>query len=189
MPYCNFSGWFSEVIPSCTTCRSQHFDGRPTDEAISLLVIHNISLPPEQFGGGYIQQFFTGSLDASEHPYFKEIEPLRVSSHFLIDRKGTLTQFVKTSERAWHAGDSNYLQRKNCNDFSIGIELEGSDTKSFTDVQYKKLAELANKLMDCYVEISPERIVGHEDISPGRKTDPGIFFDWRRFYQQLALIQ
>ena len=174
--------WFEgvEVVPS------PNFNDRPVACDITLLVIHNISLPPGQFGGGYIQQFFQNCLDASEDPFFAEIENLQVSAHFLIERTGKVVQFVPTSSRAWHAGVSVFDQRDNCNDFSIGIELEGTDTEPYTDLQYESLAELALEICRSYPNITVERIVGHSDIAPGRKTDPGPAFDWTRFRTLLA---
>ncbi len=185
MKDCKIANWFSEIHPNCEICPSENFEPRQPQYSPSLLVIHNISLPPEQFGGGYIQKFFQGSLESSIDPYFEQIIHLKVSSHFLIDREGKLIQFVKTSDRAWHAGASSFLGEDECNDYSIGIELEGSDNQPFTQQQYQALATLSNKLMSCYPGIVPERIMGHSDIAPGRKTDPGPFFDWRLFYQML----
>lgn len=165
--------------------KSPHFNERPENATVSLIVIHNISLPPEQFGGGYVEAFFQGNLDESWHPYFKEIVQLKVSSHFLIKRSGESIQFVDLNQRAWHAGQSIFLSENDCNNFSIGIELEGSDHQSFTSEQYQQLTCLCCKLMDIFPDITPERILGHSDISPQRKTDPGPFFNWRQFLKQL----
>lgn len=160
---------------------------RPTGE-ISLLVIHCISLPPGEFGGGFIDQLFTNQLDPKAHPYFAKIADLKVSAHLLIDRQGNLTQYVPLHRRAWHAGASCFQGRENCNDFSIGIELEGTETIPFTAAQYTALAEVTRVLMDTYPELSLDRIVGHCDIAPGRKTDPGPSFDWARLYRLLSAV-
>lgn len=158
---------------------SNNYDKRPVDKGICLIVIHAISLPPECFGGDGVEQLFTNMLNLTEHPYYAEIQHLRVSSHFFIRRDGESIQFVSTEDRAWHAGVSSWNGRERCNDFSIGIELEGSDTQPFEDIQYLKLAELVSALQNQYPTI--EDIVGHSDIAPGRKTDPGPFFDWAYF--------
>ena len=169
------SGWCDGV----RHCPSPNFNVRPQGE-VSLLVIHNISLPPGQFGTGKVQQFFQNRLPAHEHPYFAGIAQLTVSAHFLIERDGAVTQFVSCNHRAWHAGQSLYAGRENCNDFSIGIELEGTDELPFTDAQYLALGELTQRLLRAYPQMSVERICGHSDIAPGRKTDPGPCFDWAR---------
>lgn len=174
-------GWASGV----RACPSPHCNSRPPGNSISLLVIHNISLPPGEFGGGYVQAFFTGSLDTRLHPYFAEIAALRVSAHFLIERDGRITQFVSCLERAWHAGASSHGGCEDCNDFSIGIELEGTDTEPYTDAQYQSLLDLTHGLRTAYPEITPYRITGHEFIAPRRKTDPGPAFDWRRYLSSL----
>ncbi len=153
-------------------------DSRPDDEDISLIVIHNISLPPGEFGGPYIDQLFTNQLDPDTHPYFREIHELRVSSHLLIRRDGQLIQYVPFHQRAWHAGVSEYCGRERCNDFSIGIELEGTDELPFEDIQYTQLAKIIIELRRCYPAIAKDAITGHSDIAPGRKTDPGPAFDW-----------
>ncbi|WP_027852258.1 1,6-anhydro-N-acetylmuramyl-L-alanine amidase AmpD [Marinobacterium litorale] len=159
---------------------SPNCDDRPGEE-ISLLVVHNISLPPGQFGGPGIRQLFTNCLDPDEHPFYREIHELRVSAHLLIDREGQVIQFVPFEKRAWHAGVSQFEGRERCNDFSIGIELEGADDIPYTDIQYQVLADVTRELMALYPEITPDRIVGHCDIAPGRKTDPGPAFDWERY--------
>jgi 1,6-anhydro-N-acetylmuramyl-L-alanine amidase ampD len=164
---------------------SPHFDQRPEPQDISLLIIHYISLPPEQFGGGYIDDFFQGKLDPQAHPYFQEISPLRVSAHCLIDRTGRVTQYVNFADRAWHAGLSCFDGRDKCNDFAIGIELEGSNEQPFTDAQYLALQALTQEIMRTYPHITKERIVGHCDVSPGRKIDPGQYFDWQRYLQNI----
>ena len=164
---------------------SPHFDQRPEPQDISLLIIHYISLPPEQFGGGYIDDFFQGKLDPQAHPYFQEISPLRVSTHCLIERTGRITQYVNFADRAWHAGLSCFEGRDKCNDFAIGIELEGSNEQPFTDAQYLALQALTQEIMRTYPHITKERIVGHCDVSPGRKIDPGQYFDWQRYLQKI----
>ncbi len=164
---------------------SPHCDARPSDE-VSLLVIHNISLPPGEFGGRYIDDLFLGQLDAAAHPYFAGIAHLKVSAHACVFRDGRVTQYVPTTQRAWHAGESLFEGRKRCNDFSIGIELEGTDDEPFTDAQYDSLATLTRAVLKVYLKITPKRIVGHSNIAPGRKTDPGPHFDWLRFRDGLA---
>ena len=164
---------------------SPHFDQRPEPQDISLLIIHYISLPPERFGGGYIDAFFQGKLDPQAHPYFKEISALRVSAHCLIERTGRITQYVNFADRAWHAGLSCFEGREKCNDFAIGIELEGSNEQPFTDAQYSALQALTHEIMRTYPHITKERIVGHCDVSPGRKIDPGQYFDWQRYLQNI----
>lgn len=160
---------------------SPFYDQRPDAQDISLLVVHNISLPPGQFGGPYIEQLFTGQLNPAEHPYFELISGFRVSAHCLIRRNGDIIQFVPFNCRAWHAGVSQFARRDKCNDFSIGIELEGTDTLPYTQAQYASLTELSRVMMTCYPRINVSRITGHEFIAPGRKTDPGLAFDWRMF--------
>ena len=150
--------------------------------AIDLLVIHNISLPPGEFGGDYVEALFTNTLDCRAHPYFSHLEGLRVSAHFLIRRDGRATQFVSTLDRAWHAGVSTFSDRERCNDFSIGIELEGDDHSPFCDVQYATLAALTQSLC---VAHPLAHVTGHENIAPGRKTDPGPHFDWVRYESDL----
>jgi len=157
---------------------SPHCDDRPANIPIDMLVVHGISLPPGEFGSSYIEQFFCGTLPISKHPYFSTIASLKVSSHLFITRLGTLTQFVPFHKRAWHAGISRFKDKENCNDFSIGIELEGTDELPYEKVQYQILAEVILLLIRTYPNITEERIVGHNDIAPNRKTDPGPFFDW-----------
>lgn len=164
---------------------SPNFSERPDGMQIDVLVIHNISLPPGDFGGGWIDDLFCNQLDPTAHPYFRGIADLRVSAHALIDRHGHLTQYVAFDKKAWHAGQSCFDGRQQCNDFSIGIELEGCDDKPFTDAQYRCLAALTRHLQGMYPGITPDRIVGHSDIAPGRKTDPGPCFDWRRYKKDL----
>ena len=165
---------------------SPNFSDRPAGVKPTLLVIHNISLPPGKFGGPYIADFFQNRLDTSKHPFFEEIADLQVSSHLFLDREGQLIQFVDLNKKAWHAGISEFEGQKECNDFSIGIELEGTDTEPYSDKQYLSLISLTNCLMERYSGISTERIVGHSDIAPSRKTDPGASFDWSRYKNSLA---
>ncbi len=158
---------------------------RPVAADISLLVIHNISLPPGQFGGGFVDDLFLNCLDCKVHPFFAEIAELKVSSHLLINRAGEVTQYVPFDKKAWHAGQSCFQGREHCNEFSIGIELEGTDNSPFTEAQYAALIPITRILMENYPAITPDRIVGHSDIAPGRKTDPGEFFDWPRLREAL----
>jgi len=165
---------------------SPNFSDRPEGVEPTLLVIHNISLPPGEFGSSYIADFFQNKLDTSKHPFFEEIADLQVSSHLFVDREGQLIQFVDLNKKAWHAGISEFEGQKECNDFSIGIELEGTDTEPYSDKQYLSLISLTNCLMERYSGISTERIVGHCDIAPSRKTDPGVSFDWSRYKNSLT---
>jgi len=158
---------------------------RPLDEDVSLLVIHNISLPPGEFGGPHIDELFCNRLDGKAHPYFAQICELKVSSHLLIRRDGTLVQYVPFNLKAWHAGRSTFEGREECNEYSIGIELEGSDDTYFTGAQYEQLARVTRLLLQHYPAITPARIVGHSDIAPGRKTDPGPCFDWVRYRESV----
>ena len=160
---------------------SPNFDARPEGMQIDALIVHAISLPPGEFGGPAIEQLFTNRLDPEAHPYFRTIAHLHVSAHLLIRRDGELIQFVPFAQRAWHAGESCCEGRTRVNDFSIGIELEGGDEFPFTDVQYRKLAGVTRALMRAYPAITPARLYGHSDISPGRKTDPGPHFDWAQY--------
>jgi AmpD protein len=165
---------------------SSHCNARSYNAVIDLLVIHNISLPPGEFGGDYVDALFCGTLNCDAHPSLADLRGLRVSAHFFISRQGVVTQYVPVTARAWHAGVSKWAGRDNCNDFSIGIELEGTDTEPYTDGQYVALGELSIVLMRHYPTITQERIVGHSAIAPGRKTDPGVAFDWQR-YRSLLL--
>lgn len=164
---------------------SPNCDARPADAIIDLIVIHGISLPPGEFGGPWIEALFTNTLPPDHHPYFAEIHELRVSAHLLIRRNGELVQFVPFHQRAWHAGASCYHKRDNCNDFAIGIEMEGTDDTPYTDSQYRRLGTVVRVLMDCYPAITTEKVVGHSDVAPGRKTDPGPSFDWPRLHAAL----
>ena len=178
----------SGLIQPARRLETEHCDERDDPNDISLLVIHNISLPPGQFGGPYIDQLFTGGLDPEAHPYFKEIAGLRVSSHLLIRRNGELVQYVPFHQRAWHAGVSQFAGRQRCNDYSIGIELEGTDDIPYAGIQYQVLAKVTQAIMQAYPQIKPERITGHSNIAPERKTDPGPAFDWHHYRQLLAAI-
>ena len=169
-----------------TQCPSPNFNFRPENTDISLLVIHNISLPPGEFGGGYVQKFFQNTLDASLHPYFSTIAELKVSAHLFIERDGKVTQFVSFDARAWHAGSSSFAGVADCNNYSIGIELEGADDTPYSDAQYRALEKVSRQLLLTYPKLTPERITGHADIAPGRKTDPGPAFDWQRYRTSLG---
>ncbi len=177
-PRLSADGW----LPGAQVVPSPNHDDRPAGESIQLLVVHAISLPPGEFGGDGVEQLFTNFLDPDAHSYYREIHSLRVSAHFFIRRDGHLIQFVPTVCRAWHAGASTWRGRERCNDFSLGIELEGCDDQAFTPIQYIRLARLIRILRRTYAF---EDVVGHADISPGRKTDPGPSFDWNRLRQLL----
>lgn len=176
----------SGLVREARQVPSPNFNARPPGTTVDLLVIHGISLPPTEFGGHYIDQLFTNCLDCNAHAYFEGLRGLRVSAHLLIRRDGELVQYVPLSERAWHAGVSQFCGREACNDFSIGIELEGSDDCPYTDAQYQRLLPLCQAIMATYPAITPERIVGHCDIAPGRKTDPGPLFEWERLRAALT---
>lgn len=177
-------GWLTQA----TYCPSPNFNQRPAHMPIELLVIHNISLPPGEFGGGWVERFFQNQLDPQAHPYFLGIANLQVSSHLFINRTGAITQFVSFLDRAWHAGVSQFQGRANCNDFSIGIELEGIDDLAYTPEQYAALAEVTRELLQAYPTMNVDKIAGHSDIAPGRKTDPGASFDWTAYRQMLRSI-
>ncbi len=171
----------SGLLQSVKYIPSPNCDDRPNGEnEMTLIVIHNISLPPDEFGGSYITQLFTNELNPDDHSFFEEIHELRVSSHLLINRRGEITQYVPFHKRAWHAGVSTFLGRSVCNDFSIGIELEGTDDTDFTELQYHTLIQVIKALVSTYSELNMQHITGHEHIAPGRKTDPGPHFDWGR---------
>jgi AmpD protein len=165
------------------TVDSPNCDERPPNTEITLVVLHSISLPPGEYGGDAIERLFTNRLDPAEHPYFAEIHELKVSSHFLIRRDGELVRFVPVERRAWHAGVSSWRGRDRCNDFSVGIELEGSEDDVFTDAQYAALASLLKRLRNT---LPLRDIAAHSDVAPGRKTDPGARFDWARLLSDLA---
>ncbi len=173
-------------LTDCCHVPSPNFDTRPDPNDISLLVIHCISLPPGEFGGDYINQLFLNRLNPHHHAYFADIHTLKVSAHVLIRRDGVCIQYVGFNQRAWHAGVSKYHERERCNDFSIGIELEGTETVAYTEAQYQALAELIKCLKQTYPLLSEQAIVGHSDIAPGRKTDPGGSFEWQKLQAMLS---
>ena len=171
----------NHILQDIKFLKSPNFNERPENIEINLLVIHSISLPPKKYNTDHIEKFFTNELDCRLDDFYKEIEGLKVSSHVLVKRTGEIIQFVPFHQRAWHAGISTYKGRDDCNDFSIGIELEGSEDDIFEDIQYEKLSQITQVLLQKYTSISKEDIKGHSDIAPGRKTDPGILFDWDRY--------
>ncbi len=164
---------------------SPHFDARPRNVSAELIIVHGISLPPGKFGSACIEELFTGNLDPQAHVFFRDLAQQRVSAHALIRRDGQIVQFVPFDKRAWHAGASQYQGRDACNDFSIGIELEGTDELPYEDAQYASLGRLLRALLATYPALSRERIVGHSDVAPGRKTDPGPSFEWARLHALL----
>jgi AmpD protein len=174
MTACIDAGW----LVTARRCESPNCGDRPDPADIDLLVIHNISLPPGEYGGDCIAEFFCNRLDFEGHPYFETLRELQVSAHLLVRRDGGIEQYVPFHRRAWHAGQSCYQGRENCNDFSIGIELEGCDDEAYTEAQYQSLAEVSGQLFVHYPKLSANRVCGHSDIAPGRKTDPGPAFDW-----------
>lgn len=174
------------LLSAASRVPSPNFDDRPNPDDISLLVIHCISLPPGEFDNECITQLFCNQLNPDDHPYFKDIYKLKVSSHLVIKRSGELLQYVAFDKRAWHAGQSSYQGRERCNDFSIGIELEGAETVAYTDAQYTQLGNVTNTLLHTYPHLTKNRITGHSDIAPERKTDPGPSFDWQKFYGLLG---
>jgi len=165
--------------------QSPNFNSRPDESDISLIVIHCISLPPKNYEGEYVRDFFLNKLDSSEHVFFKEIADLKVSSHLFIRRNGEIAQFVPFNKRAWHAGVSSYKGNQDCNNFSIGIELEGSEDDSYTNDQYESLIDATKEILRNYPNIDKSRIIGHSDIAPNRKTDPGKNFEWDRYLTSL----
>ena len=169
------------ILPKARQLASPNHDDRPAGCAIDLVVVHGISLPPGMFGGDAVERLFTNTLDPDAHPYFRQIQDLRVSAHVLIRRDGELVQFVPFHKRAWHAGQSAWQGRECCNDFSVGIELEGADDAPYEDIQIQQLAETVHALCRAYPGFSSEQVVGHSDIALGRKTDPGPYFDWGHF--------
>jgi N-acetyl-anhydromuramoyl-L-alanine amidase len=174
-------GW----VAAARKLPSPNFEARPAGAEPTLVVVHNISLPPDEFGGTAIAELFQNTLDCTAHPYYEaHLRGVRVSAHFVILRDGSLDQFVSCNERAWHAGASNFFGRERCNDFSIGIELEGSDTTAFEAAQYRTLGALVSAL---HARYPIEALAGHSDIAPGRKTDPGPHFDWQRLREDTAL--
>ena len=167
---------------------SPNCDARPADATVSLVILHGISLPPACFDGDCVAQLFTNELDWNSHPYFQEIEGLKVSAHLYIRRNGDVIQFVPFTKRAWHAGASTYRGRSGCNDFSFGIELEGTDDLPYEDIQYSVLAEVLREIFAAYPWLTARDLAGHCDIAPGRKTDPGPAFDWMRLYDSLVIL-
>jgi len=176
-------GWLKQA----RVVKSPNFNQRPENTSINAIIIHGISLPPGQFGSSDIDDFFSNQLDVTKHPFYNQIADLQVSAHFLIRRDGEIVQYVSTNERAWHAGVSRLAGKENCNDFSIGIELEGTDDSAYELSQYKNLVAVIKCLIKEYPSITKERIVGHEHVAPGRKTDPGPLFDWDLFWQEINL--
>ena len=166
---------------------SPNCDARPAGVQADLIVVHGISMPPGEFGGPWVDRLFTNDLPLDAHPYFGEIAALRVSAHLFVKRDGTVTQYVSFTDRAWHAGLSSYQGRAACNDFSIGIELEGTDTLAYDAAQYRSLSQIVAALCAAYPLLSSERLVGHSDIAPGRKTDPGPAFDWPHARRLIAI--
>jgi N-acetyl-anhydromuramoyl-L-alanine amidase len=177
------------LIVGAAQVLSPHFDQRPSGVLPELLIVHGISLPPGEFGGPWIDRLFTGTLPPGEHPYFRKIEGLTASAHALIRRDGQIVQYVPFGARAWHAGTSEYRGRTGCNDFSVGVELEGTDDTPYADAQYQALAALTVALLGTYRSLSAQAIVGHSDVAPGRKTDPGPSFEWARFRTLLATMR
>jgi AmpD protein len=175
------------LIRPAVQCPTPNQDDRPAGMQPELIVIHGISLPPGEFGGNNIEALFTNCLDWNAHPYFTEIEGLLVSAHLLLDRDGNLVQFVPFGRRAWHAGESSFRGRGYCNDFSIGIELEGTDDTPYSDAQYKNLPQIIDAICEAYPRITARHIAGHCDVAPGRKSDPGPAFDWLRLYDGLEI--
>ena len=171
----------NHLIADIKFLESPNFNIRPKDISINLLVIHSISLPPKVYGNNHIENFFLNKLDHSLDPFYEEIKELKVSAHVLIKRDGEIIQFVPFNMRAWHAGESSFEGKNNCNDYSIGIELEGADDDDFEEIQYDKLCEVTIALQDEYKNITKENIKGHSDVAPGRKKDPGLFFKWDRY--------
>ena len=175
----------NHLIADIKFLESPNFNTRPKDVSINLLVIHSISLPPKVYGNNHIENFFLNKLDHSLDPFYEEIRELKVSAHLLIKRDGEIIQFVPFNMRAWHAGESSFEGKDNCNDYSIGIELEGVDDVAYTEAQYASLVEVTKALQVAYPKITKDNIKGHEHIAPGRKTDPGAAFDWMRYLNLL----
>ena len=183
-PWADAEGW----LKNARAVPSPNFNSRPPSAEISLLVIHNISLPPGQFTGTEVEDFFCNRLDCSTHPYFAQIADLKVSSHLFIRRDGQLVQFVSLFDRAWHAGRSVFEGQVECNDFGIGVELEGTDDLEYTPAQYNCLIQVSRQLLALFPAITADRIVGHNHIAPGRKTDPGPAFDWQFYLSHLTVL-
>jgi N-acetyl-anhydromuramoyl-L-alanine amidase len=165
---------------------SPNYDSRPSEVEMDLIVVHGISLPPGEFGGPWIDRLFTNTLPREMHPYFAEVGARRVSAHLVVSRDGAVTQYVSFRDRAWHAGQSSYQGREACNDFSVGVELEGTDDLPYEAQQYRSLAKVVAALCAAYPRLSPDRLAGHSDIAPGRKTDPGPAFDWPLAHRLIA---
>ena len=176
----------SGLLLGAVQVRSPNHDARPDGMEADLIVVHGISLPPGEFGGPWVDRLFTNRLPLDAHPYFAEVGTARVSAHLLVTRDGCITQYVSFTERAWHAGRSSFAGRTACNDFSIGIELEGADTVAYEPAQYHALGQVVAALCAAYPRLSTERLVGHSDIAPGRKTDPGPAFDWALAHTSIA---
>jgi AmpD protein len=176
------SGWIAEArrVPS------PNFDKRPDGCPPSLIILHGIALPPGEFGGPWIDYLFSNTLDSTAHPYFREIQDLKVSSHLLVRRDGQFVQYVSLHDRAWHAGESCYQGRDRCNDFSIGIELEGTDDKPYDSAQYQVVSDIIVAIRRAFPACAMSPVVGHCDVAPGRKTDPGPAFDWRKLKKLLG---
>ena len=177
----------NHIIKNIKFVNSPNFNERPENTKISLIVIHSISLPPNVYGNNYVEDFFMNKLIISDHDYFQEIQDMRVSSHLYIKRTGETIQFVPLNMRAWHAGESSFKGIKDCNNYSIGIELEGTDCDVYSNEQYESLIKISRLIIKNYPETNKKSIVGHSDISPGRKTDPGNKFEWRRYLDALWL--
>jgi len=175
----------NHIFKNIKFLQSPNFNERPKNSIISLIVIHSISLPPNVYGNEYVEDFFMNKLKISDHDYFDEIKNLKVSSHIYIKRTGEIIQFVPFNMRAWHAGDSSYKGVNDCNNYSIGIELEGADDDNFSNNQYEKLIQISKLIIKNYPQINKDKIVGHSEISPGRKTDPGYKFEWNRYLNAL----
>lgn len=175
-------GWLAGVRRAPST----HADERPATCRVELVVIHCVSLPPGEFGGSAVEALFTGRLDYSAHPYYARLRGLKVAPHLFVRRDGELVQFVSFDRRAWHAGRSSWRNRRDCNDYSVGIELEGTSDVAYTDAQYAALTKVLPALLDAYPGIGEEGVAGHSDIAPGRKTDPGDSFDWQHLARALG---
>jgi AmpD protein len=174
------------LLPEARQVPSPNCDDRPAGCEPELIIVHGISLPPGEYGGQWIEQLFTNRLNPADHPYFREIAEQKVSSHLLIRRDGELVQYVALLKRAWHAGTSCYKDRERCNDFSVGIELEGVDTVAYADIQYEVLCRTIDALRNAFPSLKRAPIVGHSDVAPDRKTDPGPAFDWQKLHARLS---
>ena len=175
----------NHILDNTKLVETSNYSDRTDECDIRLIVIHCISLPPKIYGNSYIEDFFCNKLNTNDNKYFREIKDLKVSSHILIKRTGEIIQFVPFNKKAWHAGSSSYMNEENCNEFSIGIELEGYHTEKYTNHQYKSLLEVSKALINTYKDLNKDNIVGHSDISPGRKEDPGKYFEWNYYLERL----